>query len=164
MPTLLLLRHAKSDYPVGVPDRERPLSERGRRDAVAAGQWLAAAYPRIDEVVVSPAARARETWAIVGGCLDAAVVREDARIYDDWGSALGEVVGSVSPGALTALVVGHNPGIEEYAASLALGGDSVARGRMSRKYPTSAIAVLQFDGPWAAPRAGRLAAFAVPRG
>lgn len=162
--TLLLLRHGKSDYPAGVPDHERPLALRGERDADAAGAWLAAAYPVIDEVVVSPATRARETWSRVAASVNATNVREDARIYDDWGARLRDVVASLSPDATTALIVGHNPGIEEYAAALATDGDSSARARLIRKYPTSGIAVLLVPGTWDQPGRATLAAFAVPRG
>lgn len=164
MPTLLLLRHAKSDYPPGVPDRDRPLSARGRRDAVAAGEWLRAAYPGVDEVVVSPAARAQQTWAHVEPRIAALRCRTDDRIYDDWGSELAEVVASLDATTRIALIIGHNPGIEEYAGTLARGGDLLAQERMHRKYPTSGIAVLDVAGPWASPGPATLAAFAVPRG
>ena len=56
------MRHAKSDWPPGVPDRERPLTKRGRRDATAAGDWLQEQGYVPDRVVVSPAQRTRETW------------------------------------------------------------------------------------------------------
>lgn len=162
--TLLLLRHAKSDYPAGVPDRDRPLAPRGERDADAAGAWLAAAYPRIDEVVVSPALRAQHTWARVASRVQASTVRTDPRVYDDWGSALRDVMAGLSDDASIALLVGHNPGIEEFAAALGEGGDPTARARLRTKYPTSGIAVLLVPGSWADPGAVELAAFAVPRG
>ncbi|HEU0086865.1 MAG TPA: hypothetical protein VFQ77_04335 [Pseudonocardiaceae bacterium] len=52
--TLILLRHAKSVWPQGVPDIERPLARRGRRDAPAVGQWLRRRVPAIDLVVRGP--------------------------------------------------------------------------------------------------------------
>lgn len=162
--TLLLLRHAKSDYPAGVADRDRPLAPRGERDADAAGAWLEAAYPRIDEVVVSPALRAQQTWARVASRVHSSTAREDPRIYDDWGSALHDVMAGLSDDASIAMLVGHNPGIEEFALSLAERGDQSARARLMAKYPTSGIAVLLVPGSWARPGAVELAAFAVPRG
>ena len=78
----MLLRHAKSAWPDGVPDLQRPLNDRGRRDARAAGQWLREHVGGLDAVVCSPAQRTRETWALVAAELDdapSAVV--DDRIY-----------------------------------------------------------------------------------
>lgn len=164
MRTLLLMRHAKSDYPAGVPDHDRPLAPRGERDADAAASWLAATFPRIDEVAVSPALRAKQTWARVATHVEVGTVREDARIYDDWGAGLREVMVAFSEEATIAMVVGHNPGIEEFAVALSRGGDSSARARLLAQYPTSGIAVLLVPGTWEHPGAVELATFAVPRG
>jgi phosphohistidine phosphatase len=162
--TLLLMRHAKSDYPVGVPDRDRPLAPRGERDAAAAGLWLRAAYPAIDQVIVSPARRARETWTRVAPYLEVSGVQVDARVYDDWGADLREVVADLPDAARTALVIGHNPGIEEFAMSHATSGDPRARERVLRKFPTSAIAVLHLPGTWADAHGCALMVLAIPRG
>ena len=59
--TLLLLRHAKSDYPAGVADHERPLAPRGIREAALAGNWLRAHAPGVDAVLCSTATRTRQT-------------------------------------------------------------------------------------------------------
>src|SRR4051794_3348531 len=68
--TLILLRHAKSDWSGVEPDVERPLAERGRRQALDAGRWLRVHVGRIDLAVVSPARRARTTWDLVASELD----------------------------------------------------------------------------------------------
>jgi phosphohistidine phosphatase len=162
--TLLLMRHAKSDYPVGVPDRDRPLAARGERDAVAAGIWLQAAYPVIDRVVVSPARRARETWMRVADFVEAGEKCDDARVYDDWGADLRDVVAGLADGIHTALIIGHNPGIEEFVVSHAPGGDPRTLERVQRKFPTSAIAVLHLADTWSDAAPCSLVAFAVPRG
>jgi phosphohistidine phosphatase len=60
----MLLRHAKSDWP-DVPDRERPLAKRGRRDAPRIGRWLRDHGYRPDAVVCSVARRTRQTWELV---------------------------------------------------------------------------------------------------
>jgi phosphohistidine phosphatase len=164
MRTLLLMRHARSDYPVGVPDRDRPLAPRGERDAAAAGMWLRAAYPAIDQVIVSPARRAHETWMRVAPCLEVGGVQEDARVYDDWGTDLQEVVAGLPDAARSALVIGHNPGIEEFTMSHATSGDPQARERVLRKFPTSAIAVLHLPDTWADAHGCALVTLAVPRG
>jgi len=164
MRTLLLMRHAKSDYPAGVPDRERPLAARGERDAVAAGMWLHAAFPAIDQVTVSPARRAHETWTRVAPYVEVGDVQEDARVYDDWGANLRDVVAGIPSVARTALVIGHNPGIEEFTLSHATTGDPRARERVLQKFPTSAIAVLHLPDTWVDAHGCALAAFAIPRG
>ena len=61
MRTLVLMRHAKSDYPAGVPDHERPLAPRGTREAGLAGDWLREHAPAIDAVLCSSAVRTRQT-------------------------------------------------------------------------------------------------------
>jgi len=164
LPLLVLLRHAKSSYPTGVRDDARPLSDRGRRDAVAAGEWISSACGPIDEAVISPAKRARETWALAAPSLQVRRVRTDDRIYDDWGSRLGDVLADVDAGARSALILGHNPGIEEFALSLVSEGRRDDLDRMREKFPTSAVAVLELDGCWGSPGPARLVAFAVPRG
>lgn len=164
MRTLILIRHAKSSYPPGVPDRERPLAERGVRDAHAAGAWLRATFPSIDTAVISPATRARDTWSIVSRGLSVGEAREDSRVYDDWGSALPSLVSGLPPASRIAVIVGHNPGIEELAIQLGQRGDERARERMLSKYPTCGIAVIGFDGDWSQAHTARLCSFAVPRG
>src|SRR6202451_4394164 len=68
---LVLLRHAKSDWPE-VADHERPLAKRGRRDAPVVGRWLGASGYVPDAVVCSTAARARQTWELASAGLAAA--------------------------------------------------------------------------------------------
>src|ERR1700761_5387448 len=70
---LVLLRHAKSDYPEEVPDHDRPLAKRGRRDAPVVGRWLAESGHVPDAVVCSTALRARETWELAAAALAAAL-------------------------------------------------------------------------------------------
>ena len=167
MRTLVVLRHAKSDWPEGVPDHDRPLAERGRRDAPVAGQWIAENVGPLDEVVVSTAQRTRQTWAlaqphvtVTGG------VSFDDRVYAASAAALMSVLRQVRPDARDVLLVGHNPGCEDLATTLAGSHDDDAWAAMAVKYPTAGIAVLRFFVPWSdlAPGLGRLEAFTVPRG
>jgi phosphohistidine phosphatase len=74
------------------------------------------------------------------------------------------VIADVDAASRIALVVGHNPGIEEFALALAGPVPLAARERMEEKFPTSAIAVLRWTGDWASPQEVELLAFAVPRG
>ncbi|MET8752697.1 histidine phosphatase family protein [Streptomyces sp. NPDC004667] len=167
---LVLLRHAKSAWPE-VADHERPLGPRGLRDAPAAGRWLrdAGCVPAL--VICSTARRTRETWALAAGQLGTKVpVRYDERVYAAEPEELLEVVSEVPGDVGTLLLVGHNPGLEELAISLArkavAAADTEAIERLSRKFPTSAIAVLACPVPWQelAPGSARLTDFTVPRG
>src|SRR5580698_5846089 len=86
---LILLRHAKSAWPEDIPDHERPLAPRGRRDAPAAGGWLRKSDHVPDRVLCSTARRARETWQLAEEKLSAhpATVFEE-RVYGASGAEL----------------------------------------------------------------------------
>ena len=164
--TLVLLRHAKSDYPPGVPDHDRPLAPRGQRDAPAAGGWLAEHWPAIDRVVVSSAVRAQQTWDRVAPLVPrvGAVVTEP-RIYEATPAILAGIVSALPSDENTVMIVGHNPGLEDFAAMITASGEGDAMERLSLKYPTSGIAVLQAEGSWPDLLAGgHLVEFVAPRG
>ena len=88
--TLILLRHSKSDWSGDEDDIDRPLAERGRRQAPEAGQWLATHVDRIDMVVVSTAKRARATWDLVSAELG----EQPKTRYDDdaYAASAGELL------------------------------------------------------------------------
>jgi phosphohistidine phosphatase len=161
---LVLLRHAKSDWPQ-VADHERPLAKRGRRDAPVVGRWLGASGYVPDAVVCSTAARARETWDLAFPALAAAApgaapaVRYEPRVYEATVLGLLMLVREFDPGWRTALIVGHNPGLAELTAGLA-GPDA----ELTSGYPTAFTAVLGLPGPWAevTPGEARLLDFTVP--
>ena len=164
---LVVARHAKSDWPAGVADHDRPLGRRGQRDAEAAGRWLAEHTGVPDLVWCSTARRTRETWEHLELGLGATpTVRFDHRLYDADVSDLLDVVHDSPPEAGCVLVVGHNPGVQQLVLALAERGSDDARALAAAKYPTSALAVLEVDGPWVGVGAGAavLAEFAVPRG
>jgi len=138
--TLILLRHAKSDWSGGEADIARPLAKRGRRQAPDAGRWLAANLDRVDLAVVSPANRARSTWRLVSAGLDvAARTRIDDRLYAASDDELLTVVRELPDDVETVVLVGHNPGIEDLITLLT--GDWAPM-------PTSALAVITVSGSW----------------
>lgn len=174
MPTLLLLRHAKSAWPPGVPDPLRPLNERGLRDAPAAGRILAARAP-IDLAVVSPAARTGQTFDLVAKQLPKRPpTRVDERIYEAEVSDLVEVIGEAAASVNRLLLVGHNSSIEMLAWQLCAPDHSEDYEAMLRKYPTAGLAEIELPLPWRdLPEAvsrptgaaiGRLVSFVVCRG
>jgi phosphohistidine phosphatase len=138
--TLILLRHAKSDWSGGEADIDRPLAKRGRRQAPDAGRWLASNIDSIDLAVVSPANRARSTWDLVSAELAAAPpTRIDDRVYAASDDELLAVLRELPDAVATVVMVGHNPGIEELASRL-----TGAWAPM----PTSALAVITVSGSW----------------
>ncbi|MGH3250149.1 MAG: SixA phosphatase family protein [Trebonia sp.] len=161
---LVLLRHAKSDWP-DVADHERPLAKRGRRDAPEVGRWLGASGYGPDAVVCSTALRARETWELASSGLAAAVpgrvpaVRYDPRVYEATVLGLLMLIREFDAGWRTAVIVGHNPGLAELTAGL-ITPDSPR----PPAFPTAAVAVLRLPGPWAtaAPGEAHLLAFTIP--
>ncbi len=138
--TLILLRHAKSDWSGDEADIARPLAKRGRLQAPEAGRWLAAHIDSIDVAVVSPASRSRSTWDLVAAELDVPPrTRIDDRLYTASGDELLTVVRELSDDIATVVLVGHNPGIAELV--------SLLTGEWARM-PTSALAVIAVSGSW----------------
>jgi phosphohistidine phosphatase len=166
MRRLMLLRHAKSNWPTGMADPERPLAARGREAAPVMGRYLAEELLLPDLVLVSPARRTAETWELVAPMLpERPATHVEPRIYEAKAERLLHVVQEVEPQVKTLLMIGHNPGFEELAALLTGHGDRYASARMSRKYPTCGLAVLDFaieDWRDVAARGGRLDRFVTP--
>jgi phosphohistidine phosphatase len=165
---LVLLRHAKSDWP-DVVDHERPLARRGRRDAPDAGRWLRREGYVPDRVLCSTARRASETWELAGAELGAhpPVTMEDG-VYGASPADLLDLAHQTPADVVTLMIVGHEPTMRALTLELAgppvAGAETAALQRVREKFPTAAIAVLTFDGEWAdlGPGHANLTAFAVP--
>jgi phosphohistidine phosphatase len=161
--TLLVLRHSKSAYPEGVADFDRPLAPRGKRDAVAAGQWLRDQALAPDQVSCSVAERARQTWDLISDQLGVAsagndVVRYDPRLYS---ADVEDLIGIIreTPAEVDILaLVGHNPASADLVLALTT--------ERQLSFPTSAIAAIEFRGLWAKvrPGSGQLASYWTPKG
>lgn len=139
MPTLVLLRHAKSSYPDGVPDHDRPLNERGEREAPVAGALLSDRAPEVDLVLVSTGLRAQQTWTAVARAVHAGRREDRADLYLAAGDELLSVVRGLPASVTSVVVVGHNPGFEDLATDLS--GVPVT-------LKTSTFAILQSDSAW----------------
>lgn len=142
MPTLLLMRHAKSDWgDDNLPDHDRPLNDRGKRDAPRMGRWLAEQGLAPAFVMTSSAKRAQKTTVRVVrelGCDVYVEVRHELYLADveTWLSVLAELPADAD----CVLCVGHNPGLEALVERLT--------GRKER-LPTAAIAWLhRSNGSW----------------
>ena len=166
---LVLLRHAKSEWPPGVPDEDRPLAERGVRDAVAVGELLAGDDALVPDLVLySSARRTRETWKLASRAWDTPPPSlEEPELYGADADELIGLVGELDQGVQTVVLIGHEPTMSTVATRLA-GPESSAGDleRLREKFPTSGLAVLRFESDWSgvAPGAGVLERFEVPRG
>jgi phosphohistidine phosphatase len=165
--TLVLLRHAKAVHPESMPDLDRPLADRGRADAAAAGRWLVAEGIEADLVLCSPAQRTRETWeyAASAGAV-AANVWYDRRIYTGATEDLLDVIREAPAETRTVILVGHAPALPRLANELTTESTSPKRVELTRKYPTSGLAVLQTTRRWTdlAPGETDLVDYVIPRG
>ncbi|MEU6377331.1 histidine phosphatase family protein [Streptomyces sp. NPDC046909] len=165
---LVVLRHAKSAWPEGVPDHRRPLAPRGRRDAPAAGRALAEADCLPDLALCSTALRARQTWDLASAEWGTPPpVHYEGHLYGADVPELLEILHEVPAEVETLLLVGHNPGLEELVLDLAGDGLDDTLEQVRGKFPTSAIAVLAWRGTaWEALTSGTalLTAVIVPRG
>jgi phosphohistidine phosphatase len=158
----MLLRHAKSDWP-DVPDRDRPLAKRGRRDAPVVGRWLRDRGYLPDAVICSVAHRTRQTWELVAPELGGSPsVRFEPRAYAASALTLLYLVRELPGQCRSGLLIGHNPGIAELAGNLASdAGDGPPRPAVLR-FPTAAVAVLEFPGDWPGLDRARLVDFVTP--
>jgi phosphohistidine phosphatase len=161
MPTLVLVRHAKSswDHP-GLADFDRPLNARGERNAPEMAARLAQRLPRPDLILTSPARRALETARIVAHALgpQAPPLREEPRIYEASTQALLDLLSRLDPGLSSVVLVGHNPGLTDLCNTL---GDADIG-----NIPTAGVADLDLElGDWSEihPGCGTLRTFDYPK-
>jgi len=161
----MLLRHAKSDWP-DVADQARPVAKRGRHDAPAVGRWLREHGYLPDVVVCSTARRTRQTWELIAPELGGSPsVTFEPRAYDASALTLLYLARELPSQYRSALLIGHNPAISELANSLAQPpAEHNAPTPPLLRFPTAAVAVLEFAGDWPTltPGQTRLEAFTAP--
>ena len=164
MRRLLLLRHAKSSWDdPSLADRDRPLAARGHKAADRMAEHLRSNAPAVDLVLCSSALRTTETLEHIGRAFGDAEMAVEDGLYGASADELLHRLRAVPNDADGVALIGHNPGIQDLATALAGGGDDLERIRT--KFPTGALAVLEFDAPWGELRIGgcRLVAFVTPK-
>ena len=146
MRRLFLVRHAKAELSVGRDDYARRLTERGRTDASRVARALAARRFLPDVLIHSGAARAKETAEIFAAEWRSKVeLEQDARLYDASLTTLLDRARALAEAHKRVGLVGHNPGLGELATALTGSGAEPERRRLAAKYPTGAVAVLDFS-------------------
>ncbi len=166
MHTLYLLRHAKSSWSdPALPDEQRPLAPRGRRDAKRVAKHLVQLGIEPELVLCSSAQRTRETLELVRPALGVTTsVVLEAELYAATADQLVERLHAVPDGVASVLLIGHNPGLQDLALLLASAGAELAR--LEAKFPTAALATLALPkATWRelSPSDAVLAAFVVPK-
>jgi phosphohistidine phosphatase len=148
MKPLYLLRHAKSSWDdPAVPDRERPLAPRGRKATALLAGHIRDAQVAPDLILCSPARRTLETLdGIVAALGRDASIETEEELYGASAGALLERIRAI-PGAVpSAMIIGHNPGLQQLAVDLVSAGS--AREQLEQKYPTGALATLAIECEW----------------
>ena len=161
---LYLLRHAKSSWDEpGLADHDRPLAPRGHEATKLIAEHLRSERIAPALVLCSSARRARETLDGVSAALgDRPSVQVERELYGASGDELLGRLREIPDSTETAMLIGHNPGIQSLALALTGGGTEPTG--LELKYPTGALATLAFDGGWQglAPGAAELIAFVRP--
>lgn len=159
MRSLTLVRHAKSSWDdPALADFDRPLNDRGHRDAPVMAQRLARRLDSVPALVSSPARRAATTARTFAEALGlpADAIRYDAGIYDASADELLAIVRAFDDRTPVIALFGHNPGLSDLSHRLA---------RCSfHEMPTCAMATFEFDVEhWRDVEHGRLIAYSFPK-
>lgn len=166
MKTVHLLRHAKSSWKdPALDDHDRPLAKRGRKAAKTIAAYLKERRIAPDLVICSTAVRARQTFEPIAKAIKPAKVVLEEGIYEVAERKLWPYLRALPEETESVLLIGHNPGMHDFALALA---DAASRRSLpppDGKFPTGAMASFRFDGRWKELRRGRaaVAAFATPK-
>ncbi|MCA8899842.1 MAG: histidine phosphatase family protein [Hyphomonas sp.] len=153
MKRLILMRHAKTEpYGEGIDDFARALTDQGHSDARRIAEEIVAMGWSPERILVSTARRARETCSEAAKVFEGEKVRPMESLYLCGVRGLADAVGQ-NDGAGTLMVIGHNPGIHDFALDILRDGGSLdhyASLRLSEKFPTSCVAMFEReeDGPF----------------
>jgi len=160
MKRILLLRHAKSSWDdPALSDHDRPLAPRGLRGATAIAGYLRTGDLKVELVLCSSARRARETLERLGDALGDAEISLEEELYGASDDELLDRLRRVPPEVEGVALIGHNPGLHDLAVAL------TRAGRKLERYPTGALAALEFEGTWSDLDSGRtrLVSFVKPK-
>ena len=165
MLTLSLLRHAKSSWDdQTLADHDRPLAPRGRRAAKVIAKHLGRKGISPELVLCSPSTRTRQTLKRLSpGLGKNAEVQIEPELYAAQARDLLDVLQKVPDEVESVMLIGHNPGIQDLALSLASAGSKIPR--LRSKFPTAALATFELNGTWRelAPGSAELVSLVTPK-
>ena len=145
---LILMRHGDAErQSAGLGDFERALTPEGRAESRSIGQALATAGLAPDLALISSARRTAETWKAVAEAFPKTAVLEDRSLYGASAVRLAAAAQDAAPRANVLIIVGHNPGIHQYAIHLAIqaGASDAAAAPLFERFPTGSTAVFGYD-------------------
>ncbi len=167
MHQLLLLRHAKSSWDdPGLADRARPLNKRGERAAAAIGRAMSELGLIPGLILASPARRSMQTLAALAPFPRPTRIETPEPLYLADVPQLLATLRALAESEAGTLVIGHNPGLHEFAVMLVGKTRSTADSeRLAQHFPTAALAEFAIAGRWQdlGPGGGRLVRFLLPR-
>jgi phosphohistidine phosphatase len=134
MKTLLILRHAKSDWGEGnLPDHDRPLNKRGKADAPRMGALIREQGIVPDLILSSTARRAHHTAELVAeACGYEGEVLTSREMYLAHAEGYLEAIRAVADNEATVMIVGHNPGMEDLVSALTRESVTMTTGNLAR--------------------------------
>ena len=148
MDRLILFRHGKAepDSQSG-EDFDRRLTARGARESAEVAQTLAGLGLIPTLALVSPAARARETWAAAETAFPGASMQLEPELYNAESGVIRHTASLAGRGGGSVIVVGHNPGLQELTVRLLMGGSapSALIAKAQRQFPPAAASVFLID-------------------
>lgn len=143
---LAILRHAEAVPIAGGGDPERSLTLAGRSMAERMGHYFRNSGLVPDLALVSPARRARETFdGLQRGSGQTLKVEFVSALYNAGIETLTSVVAEVSQDVRFLLVIGHNPGLAEFAGAIAGKTDKAELAKMRERFSTPSLAIIDFD-------------------
>lgn len=165
---LLILRHARAAPAGSGPDFDRPLTVEGRSEARKMGAFIEDRQFMPGFAAVSPARRSIETWQAVKSKLSTPPAEMlDPKLYDASAGTLLDVARKIDGRHGTALIVGHNPGLEMLTLALTGGALRTDKRYLSEKFAPCALAIADFNaGSWDELSSGKgvLSLFITPAG
>ena len=168
MKRLTVLRHAKSSWDdPELDDFNRPLNERGWKAARRIGREMTSRGLRFDVVLASMAARVRETIDGIQEKYDfGAPINFERQIYEASEGTLLELVRAIPDAVGSALLIGHNPGLERLIVELTRNDERGLRDRIAGKFPTAGLAMIKLPAErWrdVEPASGEIVELIFPR-
>ena len=163
---LFIIRHAKSDWPQSViRDFDRPLTNRGAKDAPLIARWLGDQNLTPDLLISSPAQRAKQTAEAIIGQLEIPQqkISFDKRLYLASTEILLNVMVELEQDLTTVMLIGHNPGLENLIIHLS--HDPLPYTHDAKLLTTANVVQLRFKSSWKSicPKQGRLINFIRPK-
>jgi len=152
VPTLFLLRHAKSCWnDPSLHDFDRPLSPRGIKACKKMTKHLIKSNIKPELVLCSSARRTHETLDLICGAFDDQTeIRYEYGLYEAGSQALLKRLRRVNRKVSSVMIIGHNTGLEHLALALTSGTETKSLARMREKYPTLALSCIDIkQGGWA---------------